>query len=468
MRIFNTETREKETLTSTRKNSLIKMYTCGPTVYNRAHLGNFRTYVFEDLLRRVLKQAGFKVEQAMNLTDVDDKTIRGAREKGQDLDTYTEPFKKAFFKDLEILEIEKVEHYPEATHYISQMIEMIEILVEKDLAYKGQDGNVFFRIASFPRYGRLSGLDLSTLRQGGSQRVDSDEYDKESVSDFVLWKAYDASRDGDIFWKSPWGKGRPGWHIECSAMAKALLGEEIDIHVGGVDNIFPHHENEIAQSEGCSGRCFARFWMHSEHLIVEGKKMSKSLGNFYRLEDLLDEGFTGREIRFLLLSTHYRLQLNFSKASLFAARASLERIDDFIYRLLHVHSDSGIDIREHITHAEKGFFNALFDDLNIAEALRALFGLIKQVNKIADRKKLSKEMAGQVLTLLREVNQVLSVLNFDETNSIPEEVLHFFKEREEARLNKEWKKADDLRGKIAQRGYEIEDRAEGARLKKKA
>ncbi len=467
MRIFNTETRQKEELTATNSKNLIKMYTCGPTVYNRAHLGNFRTYVFEDLLRRVLKKAGFSVEQVMNLTDVDDKTIRGALNQGVGLNEYTKPFKQAFFNDLSILGIEKVEHYPSATDYISEMTAMIKTLVEKKLAYVGDDGNVFFRISAFNNYGRLSHLDLTKSRVGASNRVQADEYDKESVSDFVLWKAYDEKRDGAIYWESPWGKGRPGWHIECSAMAKALLGEEIDIHVGGVDNIFPHHDNEIAQSEGCHGCRFARFWMHSEHLIVDGKKMSKSLGNFYRLEDLLDEGFTGREIRFLLLSTHYRIQLNFTKASLMAAKASLARIDDFIYRLERIEASEGIDIGESVDLARAGFFGALQDDLNIAEALSALFGLVKEINKIGDNGSLSKKGATCVLELLREMDEVLAVC-FIEEDSFSDEVIALFEKRKQARKDKDWALSDTLRDELSALGFEVEDHSQGGRLKKKS
>lgn len=465
MKVFNTETRQKEEITG-QEGSQIKMYTCGPTVYNRAHLGNFRTYVFEDLLRRTLKKAGFAVEQAMNLTDVDDKTIKGAISAGVSLDTYTEPFKKAFFDDLKILGIEEVEHYPAATDYIGEMIAMIEQLVEKGLAYVGSDGNVFFRINAFESYGRLSKLDLSTLRQGASNRVASDEYDKEAVSDFVLWKAYDEKRDGQIYWESPWGKGRPGWHIECSAMAKALLGEQIDIHVGGVDNMFPHHENEIAQSEGCSGCKFSRYWMHSEHLIVEGKKMSKSLGNFYRLEDLLEEGFTGREIRYLLLATHYRIQLNFTKEALHAAKASLERIDAFIYRLKHLKGGEGRSLKAECALAKKEFFQTLFDDLNIAQALSHLFDLIKEVNKLADQNLVDEKGAGEVLDLFADFDEVLGVC-FVQDEGIDSQALMLLEKRQQARADKAWALADQLRDELHALGYEIEDHPEGARLKKK-
>lgn len=331
LKIFNTELRQKEDVIA-RDGCTIRMYTCGPTVYNFAHIGNFRTYVFEDLLRRTLKFLGYRVEQVMNLTDVDDKTLKGAIENNVSLNAFTAPYKQAFFDDLKTLNVERVEHYPQATDYIQEMIAMIEQLLEKGVAYTGADGSIYFAISKFPSYGRLSHLHLRELKTGASG-IEADEYDKENVADFVLWKKYDPARDGKIFWDSPFGPGRPGWHIECSAMAMKLLGESIDIHVGGVDNIFPHHENEIAQSEAFSCRKFVRYWMHAEHLLVDHKKMSKSLGNFYTLRDLLTRGYTGAEVRYMLLQSHYRTQLNFTFPGLDAATATLERLGDFITRL---------------------------------------------------------------------------------------------------------------------------------------
>jgi cysteinyl-tRNA synthetase len=332
LKLYNTETRQKEEIAPSHGRT-IRMYTCGPTVYNFAHIGNFRTYVFEDLLRRTIKFFGFSIEQVMNLTDIDDKTIKGAMEKKISLDAFTKPFTEAFFQDLDTLGIQRVEHYPKATDYIPEMLRIIEILIEKGIAYRGQDNSIYFAIAKFPSYGRLSHLHLDELKAGASERVATDEYDKEHVSDFVLWKAYDPLRDGDIFWESPFGKGRPGWHIECSAMAMKLLGETIDIHVGGVDNMFPHHENEIAQSEACSSHRFVKHWLHAEHLLVDHKKMSKSLGNFYTLRDLLQKRYTGSQVRYMLLQTHYRTQLNFTFTGLDAAIQTLQRISDFVMRL---------------------------------------------------------------------------------------------------------------------------------------
>jgi cysteinyl-tRNA synthetase len=332
LKLYNTETRQKEEIVPA-DGRVIRMYTCGPTVYNFAHIGNFRTYVFEDLLRRCFKFFDFQISQAMNITDIDDKTIKGAIERKVSLDAFTKPYKEAFFEDLKTLSIEQVEYYPQATDYIPEMITIIQDLIEKGFAYRGHDGSIYFAIAKFPSYGRLSHLHLHELQAGASKRVATDEYDKENASDFVLWKSYEPERDGQIFWESPFGKGRPGWHIECSAMAMKLLGQTIDVHVGAVDNIFPHHENEIAQSEAYSSCLFVKHWLHAEHLLVDHKKMSKSLGNFYTLRDLLKKGYRGRAVRYMLLQTHYRTQLNFTVAGLDGAVSALERFSDFIQRL---------------------------------------------------------------------------------------------------------------------------------------
>ena len=337
LKFYNTALRQKETFVPL-EGRHVRMYTCGPTVYNFAHIGNFRTYVFEDLLRRTLKFFGYQVTQVMNLTDVDDKTIKGAIANKVSLDAFTEPFKEAFFEDLKTLRIEPVEHYPAATDYIPEMIAMIEELLQKGIAYAGGDGSIYYAIQKFPRYGCLSHLHLEELQAGASERVANDEYEKDNVADFVLWKSYDPERDGEIYWESPFGPGRPGWHLECSAMAMKILGETIDIHVGGIDNMFPHHENEIAQSEACSGKPFVKLWMHAEHLVVDHKKMSKSLGNFYTLRDLLAKGYTGTQVRYLLLQTHYKTQLNFTFQGLDGAKSALQRLNDFIQRLNEIES----------------------------------------------------------------------------------------------------------------------------------
>lgn len=464
LKLFNTESREKEEISS--HHGLVKMYTCGPTIYNFAHIGNFRTYVFEDLLRRAVQYFGFGIEQAMNLTDIDDKTIHGALAKKIPLKEYTEPYKEAFFEDLHTLNIQKVEHYPAATSYIPEMIRMVEQLLKKGFAYKSKNGSIYFSIRKFPSYGRLSHLHLDDLKVNASGDNEADEYDKDNISDFVLWKAFDPTRDGNIFWESPFGPGRPGWHIECSAMATKLLGETIDIHCGGVDNMFPHHENEIAQSECCSGHRFVRLWVHVEHLLVDHKKMSKSLGNFYTLRDLLKRGYTGEEVRYLLLSTHYRTQLNFTFAGLDAARASLQRIEDLASRLRTVeapHLSTSC-----LERANLRFKAALADDLNISAALAALFDLVRELNVLCDEDKLGQIEAQEALRLLADWDKVLGVLPLQKKEeAIPVDLHRLLELRETARSEKNWRLSDEMRDKILARGYTIEDTPHGARLKKK-
>lgn len=467
MRLYNTETREKEEIVPLKGNT-IRMYTCGPTVYNFAHIGNFRTYVFEDLLRRTLKYLGLGIEQVMNLTDIDDKTLAGAIHESKTLKEYTTPYIQAFFEDLQTLGIEKVEHNPAATDYIPQMIELIQTLLDKKIAYRGGDESIYFSISKFPNYGRLSHLDLSDLKAGASQRVGTDEYDKENVADFTLWKAYDPKRDGEIYWESPFGKGRPGWHIECSAMAMDLLGETIDIHVGGVDNMFPHHENEIAQSEGCSGKTFVKHWLHAQHLLVDNKKMSKSLGNFYTLRDLLEKGYTGPQVRYLLLSVHYRTQLNFTFEGLEAAKSSLVRLGDFVQRLQSIQNISNFDITALLTEVKQQFGQALADDLNISAALAALFEFVRKANQLCDEGKIGKEQAEKALEFLKDCDRVLNCIPFEQEEiDVPKELLEALRKREEARKEKNWAEADRQRDLITSSGYLIEDTPNGPRLKKK-
>jgi cysteinyl-tRNA synthetase len=467
IQLYNTATRKKDTLNPIVPGH-VTMYTCGPTVYHFAHIGNFRTYIFEDLLRRTLQFFGLKVTQVMNLTDVDDKTIKGAIAKKVSLDDFTQEYKDAFFEDIKTLNILPAAQYPAATEYIQAMIDMVEVLIKKGFAYKGGDGSIYYSIQKFPHYGCLSHLHLDELQAGASQRVASDEYDKDHVADFVLWKAYDPSRDGNIFWESPFGKGRPGWHLECSAMAIRLLGSTIDIHAGGIDNMFPHHENEIAQSEACTGNPFVHIWMHAEHLVVDGKKMSKSLGNFYILRDLLNKGFTGPQIRYLLLQTHYKTQLNFTFTGLDAAKVSLHRLNDFIQRLLNIKTETnGNLIKPILDRTLKAFSDALADDLNISVALAAVFELVRETNALSDENKISKEEAHKVLDLLKRFNEVLGVLHFEpEVEAVPKELEEALDKRNRARKEKNWALADQLRIFIAERGYIIEDTQQGARLKK--
>ncbi|BBI16913.1 cysteinyl-tRNA synthetase [Neochlamydia sp. S13] len=467
LKFFNTEKRTKE-IFKPFDDRMVRMYTCGPTVYNFAHIGNFRTYIFEDVLRRTLKFFGYKVMQVMNLTDVDDKTIKGAIAHNITLQEYTKPYIQAFFEDLKSLNIEPAEHYPAATDYLEDMIQMIQTLLHKGVAYRGGDGSIYYAIGKFPRYGCLSHLKLEELQSGASERLTADEYDKESASDFVLWKHYNPERDGKIFWESPFGPGRPGWHLECSAMAIKILGESIDIHCGGVDNIFPHHENEIAQSEAYSDKIFVKYWMHAEHLVVENKKMSKSLGNFYTLRDLLEKGFTGPQVRYMLLQTHYKTQLNFTFSGLESVKAALQRLNDFIQRLLTYNkgNEKGL-VGPLVQKAYHAFSHALTDDLNISVALAAVFELVREVNAISDTQNMSVTEAQEVLQAMREFDSVLGVLNFEKVNEdIPDELQQALLNRTKARENKDWAQADALRDFIVSKGYLIDDTPEGARLKK--
>ncbi len=467
IKLHNTASREKEVVIPLEPGH-VRIYTCGPTVYHYAHIGNFRTYIFEDLLRRTLKFFGYKVTQAMNLTDVDDKTIKGAIAKNVSLEAYTKPFKDAFFDDLKSLHIDPVEYYPAATDYIADMIRLIQILLEKGVAYKGGDSSIYYAIKKFPRYGCLSHLHLEELQAGASDRVAADEYDKEHVADFVLWKAYDPSRDGAIFWESPFGPGRPGWHLECSAMAMKLLGETIDIHVGGVDNMFPHHENEIAQSEACSGKLFAKMWLHSEHLIVDNKKMSKSLGNFFTLRDLIQRGYTGTQVRYMLMQTHYKTQLNFTFTGLDAVKSTLQRINDFIQRLEEIQAPGHTgDLNDVLEQTLRHFAEALADDLNISAALAVIFDMVREVNVACDAGQVLRDDAAQVLALLRKCNEVLAVFAMNgKPESVPQELVEALANRQQARKDKNWALADKLRDLITSRGYVIEDTPAGARLKK--
>ena len=442
----------------------VKLYSCGPTVYNHAHIGNFRAYVFEDLLQRHLEARGYEVERVMNLTDVDDKTIRGARHAGMPLATFTEKFKNAFFEDCAALRMEAAQHFPAATEprYIERMIGMIGELEAKGIAYQADDKSVYFRLSKFPDYGKLAHLNLDELRPSG--RIRNDEYEKESIGDFALWKAWDEA-DGDVAWESPWGRGRPGWHIECSAMATALLGPEIDIHCGGVDNIFPHHEAEIAQSESCTGHKFVRNWLHCAHLMVEGQKMSKSLGNFFTLRDILAKGYTGREVRFVLLTAaNYRLPLNFTFASLDGARTALGRIDEWVERLAEFAATAAPEPTP-LTKYVESFFAALDDDLNISGAMGHLFDLVRESNRALDHAELTQAQAAQLIAEWQKMNRVLAIER--EAEAIPAGVLALVEERQQARAAKEWAKSDELRDAIAKLGWAVKDTKEGPKLSKR-
>ena len=447
-----------------------RLYTCGPTVYNFAHIGNFRAYVFEDLLRRWLAFKGFKVTQVMNLTDVDDKTIRDFQAAGLPLRDFTARYKQAFFDDIRALGIQPAEHYPAATDHIPEMIALIQRLFDRGIAYQAPDQSVYFSIDKWPAYGKLARLDRSGMRSG--VRISNDEYEKENVADFALWKAWD-ERDGDVSWPSPWGRGRPGWHIECSAMSMKYLGPSFDLHTGGVDNIFPHHEDEIAQSEAANGVPFATYWMHCAHLMVDGHKMSKSAGNFYTLRDVLSRGYTGREVRWLLLSTHYRAALNFTFAGLDAARTALRRLDTLHARLqeaaaplLTAGCQPAAELPPWAPPHNETFIAAMDADLNVSAALAALFDTVRDTNSALDRAELSPAHAAALLNLLARWNTALGFLPFEEekTAAVPPQVLDLLQQRTEAKKAKNWPQADALRAQIAALGYAVKDTPSGPTL----
>ena len=442
----------------------VKIYTCGPTVYSFAHIGNFRAYVFEDLLQRHLEARGFQVERVMNLTDVDDKTIRGSREAGISLPEFTAKFKKSFFEDIESLRIKRAAYFPAATEpeNLAKMIEMIDQLLQQEIAYQAEDRSIYFRISKYPDYGKLAHLNLAELRPTG--RIQSDEYEKESIGDFALWKAWD-EKDGPVGWETPWGKGRPGWHIECSAMATRILGPEIDIHCGGVDNIFPHHEAEIAQSECVNRKKFVRYWLHNAHLLVEGQKMSKSLGNFFTLRDLLDKGFSGRELRYALLRVNYRLPLNFTFDGLREARQSLLRIDEWIRRLQDIAGNAAVDSEYAPAKSEK-FFEALDDDLNISAALAEVFNQIRETNGSIDRNELTARQAAALLQWWLRINQVLQLQ--EESESVPQQVTALLEKRAEVRAGRNWPQSDALRSEIETFGWLVKDTKDGQKLTRKS
>ncbi len=467
--LFNTLTRQKEALPEPADAGQIKLYTCGPTVYNLVHVGNWRAFTVYDLLRRALEWLGYDVRHVMNLTDVDDKTIRGARAEGIGLREFTQRYTDLFLADLDALRIRRPDVLPRATDAIDAMVRMVEALLAKGVAYRSDDGSVYFKIAAFPGYGRLSQLDARSLQAGAGGRVEADEYDKEDVRDFALWKAW-SPEDGDVFWETSLGKGRPGWHLECSALAIEHLGESIDIHAGGVDLVFPHHENEIAQSEATTGKPFSRFWVHNAHLLVGGQKMSKSLNNFFTFAQLRDlAGATGREVRYALLSGHYRKTLNLQVTyegegearrpvrfdSLEAARSALERLDEF-RRSLRGRGGAGAPPGGEalLERARADLAAAIADDLNVPQALGRLFELVKEVNKLPP---FDDAFGGAVEALLDDVDRVLGVLAPEPDRLAPDEQ-GLFDRWVAARAAKDWPAADALRAELQQRGLEVQAR----------
>ena len=461
IRFYNTMTREREAFEPINPGE-VRLYTCGPTVYDFAHIGNFRAYLFEDLMKRYLVYRGYRVTHVMNLTDVDDKTIRACRATDQSLKEYTRPFIDSFYEDKKILNIVPADVYPAATDHVQEMIAMITILIEKEHAYQADDGSVYYRIDSFPDYGKLARIDRKGMRSG--VRVDTDEYEKDNVADFALWKAW-TEADGEVFWESPWGKGRPGWHIECSAMAIKYLGETFDIHCGGVDNIFPHHDDEIAQSEAVTGKQFVKYWLHCAHLRVEGKKMSKSAGNFHTLRNLLDEGYSGREVRFELLSAQYRKALNFTRDGLKERRAALARLDAFRSRLDKIAAEDAGDLPAWAATSEADFQQEMDDDLNTQGALAHLFEMVSAGNRACEAASLSPGQARAVLDLLDRLDTVLGFLQAEAVEIDPE-LQDLLDQRQHFRAEKNWAEADRVRDEFSARGWVVKDTPAGPELKK--
>jgi cysteinyl-tRNA synthetase len=475
LRFYNTLTQELEDFHPLEGNT-VRMYTCGPTVYNFAHIGNFRAFTFEDILRRWLRYRGYSLNHVMNVTDVDDKIIANAARENKSIEDYTAVYTKAFFEDAAALRLERPEHIAKATEHIGSMIQAIEALAARGCTYKS-DGSTYFQIAAFPSYGKLSHNDFSGIRSGA--RVDVDEYDKADARDFVLWKAH---KETEPFWESPFGNGRPGWHIECSAMAMRYLGPTLDIHAGGVDLIFPHHENEIAQSEAITSKPFSRFWLHSEHLHIESQKMSKSLGNFYTLRDLFEMGYEPEAIRYLLASVPYRKKLNFTFDGLKAAAKSIGRLRDFELRVASAKlpPDRSEEIAERSQEAIRQFESGMDDDLNTAEALAAIFEYVRAMNTALDDGSFQEENRWDAARVLESFDCVFDVLKpADPTSprsaqSAPEapslsgsEIDGYIAERTRAKKSRNFARADEIRALLLEKGIVLEDTKEGVRWKRK-
>jgi cysteinyl-tRNA synthetase len=466
LRFYNTLTQQVEPFAPLHDN-VVRMYTCGPTVYNFVHIGNLRAFTFQDILRRWLRARGYELDHVMNITDVEDKIIRSATAENKSIGEYTAVYTQAFFDDIATLRLQQPERWVKATEHIEDMAEAIEKLRDRGFTYVSE-GSVYYRIANFPSYGKLSHNDFSGIRSGA--RVDVDEYDKADARDFVLWKA---QKDGEPAWQTPLGPGRPGWHIECSVMAMKYLGETLDIHTGGVDLTFPHHENEIAQSESLTGKPFVRFWLHSEHLSIDGQKMSKSLGNFYTLRDLLGMGYTPEVIRYQLAAVPYRKKLNFTFDGLKAAATSIERLRNFKWRLENATLAEGTNenLVERATAATKAFDEALDDDLNTAEALGAVFEYVRDTNTAIDSGEFLKGNAPGAFEFLIRFDSVFDVLEDSMKAELDKvffdvEVEAMIADRTAAKKAKDFARADQIRKELAAKGIILEDTKEGVRWKR--
>ncbi|MDG6926220.1 MAG: cysteine--tRNA ligase [Nitrososphaerota archaeon] len=462
LRLYNSLGRKLEAFQPIRVGE-VRMYTCGPTVWNYAHIGNFRTFTFEDILRRYLAYKGYKVTQVKNLTDVEDKIISGMKSSGKSLNELTDYYSEAFMRDMDALNFQRAEYYPRATEHIPEMVAMIEKLISKGHAYKADDGSVYYAIRTFERYGALSGVKPDELKEGA--RVSADHYEKAGAHDFALWKAWDPD-DADVFWETSLGKGRPGWHIECSAMAVRYLGESFDIHTGGKDLRFPHHENEIAQSEAATGKKFARYWLHAEFLNVEGEKMAKSAGNFVTVREMLERGFNPRAIRLFLIGAHYREELNLSDDSLAQAGKNIERMDELVSRLATARTSLGDDLAEGLALSfQREFETAMDDDLNVPRALAAFFTFQRSLNSAIDSGRVSSQGRQVALDVLRRVDSVLGIMKFAEDVLAPE-LMALIRSREAARAEGDYKRADELRAQLRAKGILVQDTASGSQWRR--
>ena len=464
IKFYNTKSRKREEFKAIEEGK-VGLYTCGPTVYDFAHIGNFRAYIFEDLLRRFLELSGYDVNHVMNITDIDDKTIRRSIEENRSLQDFTDEYVKSFHEDVATLRLLPAHEYPRATEFIPQMLEMVGQLEEKGFTYTTQDGSVFFKISEFDGYGSLAKLDPDQLRAG--ERVENDEYGKEEGRDFALWKGHKDS-ESNISWESPWGNGRPGWHLECSAMSTHYLGNHFDIHCGGVDNIFPHHENEIAQSCAATGEEFVNYWLHNEHLLVESQKMSKSEGNFYTLRQLLDKDYSPESLRYTLISTHYRQKLNFTFDKIKSSQKCVNKLRELKRRALIIDAEAnGQDVEKLSTDMLNKFMEKLGDDLNISGALGELFVWVNDIFSLLDNDDVSASGAGAILTTLNTIDLILCVINDTCDDEPSEEIDALIVARNEARANKDWSKADEIRDKLDALGVVLEDTQSGTIWKRK-
>ena len=462
LQFYNTLKREKEIFHPIEEGK-VGLYTCGPTVYDYAHIGNFRTFMFEDLLKRWLLHLGFDVNHVMNITDVDDKTIKKSQAEGVDLFEITERYTDFFMKDLDWLKIIPADIFPKATDSIPKMIRMIKILLEKGFAYREDDGSVYFNIRSFPDYGLLTKINM--VNQQSASRVSDDEYDKDAPQDFALWKGW-KEEDGDVVWDAPWGRGRPGWHIECSAMSSETLGDHFDIHCGGVDNMFPHHENEIAQSQCATDEPFVNVWLHSEFLLVNGGKMSKSLGNFYRISDLKEMGFTPECIRYQLLAGHYRSKITFSADKKHEGDKIVQKITDLKSRLKKRNSAMFADGSYPEEYSE--FKERMNDDLNAPRSFAVFFDWMKIINSKLDQNNISEQELGQGWEFIQAFDKIFGLIKSDQLPEIPIEITHLANQRDKARKMRDWAEADSLRQILKSKGWIVEDTPNGQQIKKQS